>query len=219
MLEWFKEEVFLMPNWAWFAVIGGVALILIAVIIVSTCRKSDKSKTSPEPVLMPAQEESAADTKEAVKEETPAPVDETPAVEEKPVEEVKPAEEKPAAKKPAAKKTTTVKAEESVAKPAAKKAAPKKAEEAPAAQNPSAKKSAPQKTEAVKATPAADKSDEVKVYHISKREDKKWEVRIDGGDKALKLFFTQKEAIDYTRKISGKKRIIVHKEDGGSREV
>lgn len=214
MLEWFKEEVFLMPNWAWFAVIGGVALILIAVIIISTCRKSDKSKTSPEPVLMPAQEESAADTKEAVKEEeAPAPVEETPAVSEQPVEE------KPAVKKPAAKKTATVKAEEPAAKPAAKKAAPKKTEEAPAEEKPAAKKTAPKKTEAVKATPAADKSDEVKVYHISKREDKKWEVRIEGGDKALKLFFTQKEAIDYTRKISGKKRIIVHKEDGGSREV
>lgn len=198
MLEWFKEEVFLMPNWAWFAVIGGVALILIAVIIISTCRKSDKSKTSPEPVLMPAQKESAADTKEAVKEEeAPAPVEETPAVAEQPVEEVRPVEEKPAAKK----------------------AAPKKTEEAPAEEKPAAKKTAPKKTEAVKATPAADKSDEVKVYHISKREDKKWEVRIEGGDKALKLFFTQKEAIDYTRKISGKKRIIVHKEDGGSREV
>lgn len=220
MLEWFKEEVFLMPNWAWFAVIGGVALILIAVIIISTCRKSDKSKTSPEPVLMPAQKESAADTKEAVKEEeAPAPVEETPAVAEQPVEEVKPVEEKPAAKKPAAKKAATVKAEEPAAKPAAKKAAPKKTAEAPAEEKPAAKKTAPKKTEAVKATPAADKSDEVKVYHISKREDKKWEVRIEGGDKALKLFFTQKEAIDYTRKISGKKRIIVHKEDGGSREV
>lgn len=197
MLDFFKQEVFLLPNWAWFAIAGAIALLLIAIIIVACCaKKGDKAKSdenAPEPVLMPGEEaekEEKVEKVEEVKEEQPAPVEEPePVLVEEPVEEKKPAAKKTTATKPAAKTTAT------------KTTASKKT------------------TTKTAAKPAAADGDDVKTYHISKRTDKKWEVRLDGGDKALKLFFTQKEAIDYVRKLSGKKKILVHKEDGGVREV
>lgn len=216
MLDFFKQEVFLLPNWAWFAIAGAIALLLIAIIIVACCaKKGDKAKSdenAPEPVLMPGEEaekEEKVEKVEEVKEEQPAPVEEPePVLVEEPVEEKKPA----AKKTTATKKTTTTKT--TASKPAAKSTTAKKEEAKPAAKP--ATKTTTTKTAA---KPAAADGDDVKTYHISKRTDKKWEVRLDGGDKALKLFFTQKEAIDYVRKLSGKKKILVHKEDGGVREV
>ncbi|MCH5172127.1 MAG: DUF2188 domain-containing protein [Erysipelotrichales bacterium] len=38
--------------------------------------------------------------------------------------------------------------------------------------------------------------DKARVYHISKN-DENWQVKLAGGEKAIKLFKTQKEAIDY----------------------
>lgn len=210
MLEWLKQEMWLIPNWAWFAIFIGVACLIIAIVIIACCvnKKGDKTEgeNTPEPVLMLPEAE-----KEEVKEEKVEEKVEEPVAEPEPV----PVEEE----KPAAKKTTTKTSASKTTKSAAAKPAEKK-EEKPAAKTTSTKTTATKST--VKpAAKAADKKDddEVKVYHISKREDKKWQVRIDGGDRALKLFFTQKEAIDYTRQISGKKRILVHKEDGGVREV
>lgn len=38
-----------------------------------------------------------------------------------------------------------------------------------------------------------------RTYHVVKRADKKWEVKYAGGSKAIKLFDTQEEAIEYTK--------------------
>ncbi len=241
-MEWLKEELFLIPNWAWIAIFAGVACVLMAIIIVA-CKKGSKSKNTPEPVLMPANEEKAENTEaETVKEETVTePVREEPvvsaeAVEVQPepvVEEAK-KEEKPVENKPAAKKTTTAAkptaakttaTKTTAAKPAsAKTTATKTTAAKPAAAKTTATKTAAAKTTAkteTKPEPTSVEDDgDVKIYHIAKRaEDKKWEVKAEGADKALKLFFTQTEAIDYARKTSGKRRIIVHKESGGTREV
>ena len=121
------------------------------------------------------------------------------------------AEEKKTAKKPAPK---TAKAE---SKPAKAEVKPAKAETKPTkAAKPAVKpapKAAPEKKpeeQPAVATPDV-------VYHISKRaEDRKWQVKADGAAKALKLFWTQKEAVDYARAVAGNKegRIVIHKEDG-----
>lgn len=187
-MEWFKEELFLMPNWAWFAIIIGAGCILMAIIIVACVRKGDKAKGNADEVTATAGEEPKAEADEVKSAEVKEDAVSAPAEPEVPVEDAV------AEKKPAAKKKTAAKKEETAEKPTAAKTAAKTAK-------------------------AESSADDVRVYHVSRREDKKWEVRIDGGDKALKLFFTQKEAIDYTRKISGRKRILVHKEDGGTREV
>ena len=71
--------------------------------------------------------------------------------------------------------------------------------------------------------PAQKDEDEApKVYHVSKRaSDKKWQVKAEGADKALRLFFTQADAIEYAKKVAGNQsgRIVVHKEGGGFRKL
>lgn len=61
-----------------------------------------------------------------------------------------------------------------------------------------------------------------KVYHISKRkDDNKWQVKAEGADKALKLFLTQEEAIEFAKKTAGNQeaRIVIHKADGSFRSL
>lgn len=60
------------------------------------------------------------------------------------------------------------------------------------------------------------------IYHISKRtKDRRWQVKAEGAAKALKLFFTQEEAIDYAKSVAGNQegRIVIHKEDGSFRKL
>ena len=135
---------------------------------------------------------------EAVIEEEPKPVDEKPVGEEK-VEEVKEqvyvikterVEEAP--EEPAKEE----KAEEVKEAPAPKKEAPKKAPAKKPAAKPAPKKAAPAKKPAAK--PAASKESDTKVYHLTKRkEDGMWAITFVGGQKAVKLFKTKKEAEEH----------------------
>lgn len=138
----------------------------------------------PEVEPTPAAEEPAP-----VVEETPAPVEETPA----PAAEETPAPVKKTTKKPTTKKPAPAKKpEEEKTKAPAKKTTKKekKVEEKPA---PAVK---PEKTGGVGANGA-------KIYHISKRkEDGKWQVKFANGSKAIKLFDTQAEAIDFAKTLA-----------------
>lgn len=96
-------------------------------------------------------------------------------------------------------------------------AAPAKSDKADAtsAQQESASDSAPEGAPKATRTP-------VKTYHISKRkDDNRWQVKAAGGAKAIKLFFTQAEAIDFAKKLaeSQEARIVIHKEDGSFRRL
>ena len=53
-----------------------------------------------------------------------------------------------------------------------------------------------------------------KNYHISKRDDGKWQVKLAGGEKAIKLFDTQAEAIDYAKSVAENQEgnITIHKD-------
>ena len=91
-------------------------------------------------------------------------------------------------------------------KPAVKQAVPDKKKVA------EKKKEAPKKVEPAK-KPAAKKPEPKKeatrTYHVVKRpEDGKWEVKFAGGQKAIKLFDTQKEALEYSK--------VMAKNQGGS---
>lgn len=101
------------------------------------------------------------------------------------------------------------------AKPAPKKAEPKKAAKPaakPAAKKPAAKP-APKKAEPKKEKPSH------RNYHVVKRADGKWEVKFAGGEKAIKLFATQKEAIEYTKKMADNQGgvMLVHNSKGASK--
>jgi len=93
-----------------------------------------------------------------------------------------------------------------VKKPAAKAAPAKK--EAPA-------KKAPAKAPAKK----EDKKPEYRNYHVAKREDGKWQVKFAGGEKAIKLFDTQKEAMEYTKKMAANQggSVLLHNSKGANK--
>ena len=110
-------------------------------------------------------------------------------------------------------------------KEAPKKAAPKKVEakkEAPKKEAP--KKAAPKKEEPKKAAPKkVEEKEEIsnKIYHISKRkEDGMWQVKFAKGQKAIKLFKTQEEAIKYAKQLANNQdgSISIHKVDGKTRK-
>ena len=64
------------------------------------------------------------------------------------------------------------------------------------------------------------KKTSAKKYHISQREDGKWRVRREGSDKVLKLFDTQKQAIEYAKTVADNQSgsIVIHKVDGKIRK-
>ena len=143
-------------------------------------------------------------------EEASAPVEEEPVEEpeEEKVEEAPAEEEDEMPNVPEYRgKTETITAEES--KPVKKASKPaKKAESAkkPAAEKKSEKK-AEKKAPAKKAAAPVAASEfgkyegKTRVYHISqsKTVDGQWQVKLAGGDKAIKIFKTQKEAIEFAK--------------------
>ncbi len=103
------------------------------------------------------------------------------------------------------------------AKPAPKKPLVKKAEPA---KKPAAKKEAPKKAAPKKAAKKPEPKKEAKrTYHVVKRSDGKWEVKFAGGEKAIKLFDTQKEAIDYSKKMAENQggSMLVHNSKGANK--
>ena len=102
-------------------------------------------------------------------------------------------------------------------KPAAKPA-PKKA--APAKKPAPAKKAAPAKKTAPAKKPAKKEEVNYRNYHVNKRkEDGKWTVKFAGGDKVIKLFDTQKEALEYTKKMAANQggTVLVHASKGAQK--
>ena len=195
-----KQEAGGLAYWMWFSIFLGVACLLIVVILVTCLVKRNKKQADGDAVAGegPKEDGKKDEVKEASKDEKA----ETKAEEKKEKAEEKPAEKK-TAKKPADEKKETK-------EEPAKKATSSKTE--------SAKKEEPKS----KAAEEKSEANETKVYHISKRKDDgKWQVKAEGADRALRLFFTQADAIAYAKKVAGNQegRIVVHKESGGFRKV
>ena len=90
----------------------------------------------------------------------------------------------------------------------AKKPAPKKAEPKKAAK-PAAKKPEPKK-----AAPSANAS-----YHLSKREDGKWQLFITGSDKVIKTFATKAEGEAYAKEKAANtgRAVLAHNSKGANK--
>lgn len=78
----------------------------------------------------------------------------------------------------------------------------------------------------VKKTPSkkpevVEEKSSIKQYHISKREDGRWQVKNVKAEKALKIFKTQKEAIDYAKGVAKNQEgsIRVHSKAGKLRKA
>ena len=147
----------------------------------------------------------------AAKKDTTAPVKKSPSA-------------KPAAKEPA-KKAAPAKA--TAVKTAPKAEPAKKA--APAKPAPKPKKAVDMSKMTVK-TPTQERSGAQKTatgktaYHVSKRDNdgREWKVFIQGSDKVIKLFETQKEALDYAKALAKNKDdgsyVLLHGLDGKIRK-
>ena len=116
-----------------------------------------------------------------------------------PVKKPAPAKKAEPAKKPAA-------------KPAAKPAPKKDAK--PAAKPVPAKKPAAKPAPAKKPAPSANAS-----YHLSKREDGKWQLFITGSDKVIKTFATKVEAEAYAKERASNtgRAILAHNSKGANK--
>lgn len=135
-----------------------------------------------------------------VEEVEEAPAEEAPVeeevVEEEIVEEVSETEEESPVEEPVEEAEEEEPEEIKESKPAAKKA--------PADKKPAAKKS---------------NDPGYRTYHLVKREDGKWEVKFAGGQKAIKLFNTQKEALEYSKKMAENQggTVLVHNSKGANK--
>ncbi len=60
------------------------------------------------------------------------------------------------------------------------------------------------------------KNNLAKTYHVSKRDDGKWQVKYAGGEKAIKLFETKAQAMEYTKKMAENqgRAVLVHASKG-----
>ena len=199
---------FVQANLTWIIIGAAVllALIVIIVIIAVAVKKSKAKKAEETKSYEPAEEK----VSEPVAEE---PADE-PAEEHAPVVAEEPQEEKPAAKA-GNKEPVPMKPVQPKQTKSAKEPVPvKKAEKPVVTVKPVAKPAPAAKTEP--------KVYENKVYHISKRkEDGRWQIKIEGGAKAIKLFNTQAEAMDYGKTLAQNQdaRIMLHKVDGSFRKL
>lgn len=76
------------------------------------------------------------------------------------------------------------------------------------------------KKAAVEKEESEGKKESAKAYHVSKREDGKWQVKLAKGKVAIKLFDTKLEAIAYTENLSknqGGAAVRVHASKGANK--
>ena len=198
-------------------IVAGIVALVISLIVRE--KRDKKGEMTAEEQRVAA--ESPAEQKSAPQLEEPsaqkkAPEDKkTPPVSAAAVQEERsaPEEEEPAYAEPEEKPAPPVrtqKVEKSVGKEPAKEAAPEK----PAGSTAQPAEAAPAAEE--KARPA------YKTYHVSKRKaENKWQVKMAGGAKAIKMFITQAEAIDFAKKLAENQeaKIVIHKEDGTFRRL
>lgn len=97
----------------------------------------------------------------------------------------------------------------------------KKKKEAKAAKKQEAAKKEEPAKKVAKPAPKKEEKKEVdyRTYHVVKRADGKWEVKYAGGQKAIKLFDTQKEAVEFTKNMAANQdgAMLVHNSKGANK--
>lgn len=216
----FTDKWLSLPIWAWI-VIAAVVLILIIVIAVVAAKAARAKKQSaaseelPE-TAAPAEEGESSLDEEYVPEDKAAPVAQSSA-------EPVPAE--PAKAAPASAESSSAPAEEEkpVAKVRTEFVRKTPVQPKPVQQSQPVQQTQPEAQPAQTAAQAdAAKLGGIKVYHITKRKlDGKWQIKFNNGKKAIKLFDTQLQAIEYAKAlaINQEASIMIHKEDGTFRKL
>lgn len=199
-----------LPIWTWIvmAAIVLIAIIIIAVVAAKAVRtKKEINEEQKQQPLADAPQEAAKPEEQPVAQ----PVAEVAPKPEPRPEPAPVAEEKPAEAPVEVVRTTVAEKKPEAAAQPAKRGRPPKSQTAAAK---------PKPRPAPAARPASGTS--AKVYHITKRAvDGKWQIKFSKGKKAIKLFETQAEAIEYARVLAQHQEasIMIHKEDGTFRKL
>lgn len=211
-MYWLGEPTLGMYNWLWLLIVAMLATIAVALIILTVLKikrlKSESKEETHETIVLRVGKESTEMMEQSpvtVKAETKC---EQPAKEAEPVavSEDEKTEEK---SQPEEVQTESAAAEAKSEEEKVKDNQPAKAQPTPAKTQP-----APAKAPAAK--PAT------KTYHISLRKsDGMWQVKAANAEKAIKLFNTQAEAIEYCKTLADNQEanIMIHKKDGSFRKL
>ncbi len=212
--------------WGWVAIIAAVTLIIVLLIIAIAwllCKKYKKrrekaavGKATKRQPASPKNNTPTVREEAAPKRQQPAPAPAQPVRQTVPAQPARQSAPAPAPAQPARQTAPTAQA----AKPAPK---PQPQIQSKPAEKPAAAQNKETKMEENKAPSTEGRAaSTTKTYHISKRkEDNRWQVKAAGAAKAIKLFFTQAEAIDFAKKLAGNQdaNIMIHKEDGSFRRL
>lgn len=219
---------FLQSPYLFIAIFGSVFFICLAILIIG--HKKDKKQVSEqasnEPdneVVSAAQEEKSVEpflTQEPVKEEK---VEE--ALKEEPIQEAT-AQEEPVKEEPQKEEPAPVE-EAPIEQPVEEKPVEEPVQETPKEEvkkpieEPKPEKK-PKKTPAKPETPVEKEEKKpvnFRTYHVSKRADGKWQVKYAGGSKTIKLFNTQKEAMEYTKVMAENQggSVLLHNSKGANK--
>ena len=181
----------LLPTWAWIVIAVVIVAIIIAVVVLAKIVRANKR------MMEGDKAESSSEESEVALAAQPEPV---PVAQPEPVSAAQPKPVPAAQPKPI---------------PAAQ---PKPV---PTAQ-PKPVPTAQPKPASAATTAQSEQREQAKVYHITKRAvDGKWQVKFSKGKKAIKLFDTQAEAIDFAKHLAYNQdaSIMIHKEDGSFRRL
>lgn len=241
MPAWFTEKSLAgLQNWVWIAIAVVVVLVVVAVILAVCLKKKHAKKAQPAEsyYVFPQTQPAATNTTKAQQVEPAAtdnntadhakatPVENTGKIKEEHKEEAaaytKEKAETPDVKEEEMKEKNPAPVEKKTSEKPAPAATEKKTE-TPAKPAPAAKPAEKQQPEVKLAEkPAKPESNRPKVYHISLRKsDGMWQVKAAGAEKAIKLFKTQAEAIEYCKPlaVNQEANIMIHKKDGSFRKL
>ena len=189
----------LLPTWAWIVIAVVIVAIIIAVVVLAKIVRANKR------MMEGDKAESSSEESEVALAAQPEPV---PAAQPEPVSAAQPKPIPTAQPKPIP-----------TAQPKPVPTAQPKP--VPTAQ-PKPVPTAQPKPASAATTAQSEQREQAKVYHITKRAvDGKWQVKFSKGKKAIKLFDTQAEAIDFAKHLAYNQdaSIMIHKEDGSFRRL
>lgn len=214
---------FLQSPYLFIAIFGSVFFICLAILIIG--HKKDKKQVSEQASNEPDNEVVSA----AQEEKTVEPLQEEEPVKEEKVEEApkkEPIQEEPQKEEPQKEEPAPVE-EAPIEQPVEEKPVEEPVQETPKEEveepieEPKPEKK-PKKTPAKPETPVEKEEKKpvnFRTYHVSKRADGKWQVKYAGGSKAIKLFNTQKEAMEYTKVMAENQggSVLLHNSKGANK--
>ena len=218
---------FIQSPYLFIALFGSIFFVALAIFIIDSKKGNKQKEEKPQEVVADQpQEEQVEEVKpeEKPQEEPQEQKEEKPYQPSTPLVELEPVKESDEANQEAQPELVSLDApieepinEEKEEAPALEKLEPQPQE---AEETQSITKIKEPESGAEEENPEPKKEVTFRTYHVSKRkEDGKWTVKYAGGEKVIKLFDTQKEALEYTNKMAENQggSVLVHASKGANK--